>query len=97
MSDNALLVAMRTLGIPKDVTTGHGFRASFRTIGDEILGLRVDLLEHQLAHRVKDALGTAYNRTKFLSERKTLMQRWSDYLDGLKTPKVIEFPSQASA
>jgi len=97
MSDNALLVAMRTLGIPKDVTTGHGFRASFRTMGDEILGFRVDLLEHQLAHRVKDALGAAYNRTKFLSERKTLMQRCSDYLDGLKTPKVIEFPSQASA
>ena len=68
MSDNALLVAMRTLGIPKDVTTGHGFRASFRTMGDEILGFRVDLLEHQLAHRVKDALGAAYNRTKFLAK-----------------------------
>lgn len=97
MSDNAILAAMRYLGIPKDVTTGHGFRASFRTIGDEILGFRVDCLEHQLAHQVKDSLGTAYNRTKFLSERKIMMQQWSDYLDGLKTPRVIEFPSQASA
>jgi integrase len=97
MSDNALLCAMRTLGIPKNVTSGHGFRATFRTLGDEIIGFRVDIMEHQLAHQVKDALGTAYNRTKFLSERKIMMQDWADYLDGLKTPKVLEFPEKAWA
>ncbi len=50
MSDNAVLAALRSMGIPADVATGHGFRASFRTIGDEVLKLRVDLLETQLAH-----------------------------------------------
>jgi hypothetical protein len=50
MSDNAVLAAMRRMEIPADVATGHGFRASFRTIGDEVLKFRVDLLEHQLAH-----------------------------------------------
>ena len=39
----------------------------------------------QLAHRVADALGTSYNRTSFLPERKKMMQAWSDYLDDLRT------------
>ena len=60
-------------------------RASFRTIGDEVLKFRVDLLEHQIAHEVKDPNGRAYNRTAFLPERKRMMQRWSDYLDRLKS------------
>jgi hypothetical protein len=37
-----------------------------------------------LAHAVPDALGTAYNRTKYLKERKAMMQAWADYLDRLK-------------
>ena len=94
MSENAVLYALRSLGIPKEIMTGHGFRATFRTIGDEVLKLRVDLLEHQLAHKVKDANGRAYNRTAFLADRKLLMQQWSDYLDELKgggCGEVIEF------
>ena len=97
MSDAAILAAMRNLGIPKDVTTGHGFRASFRTIADEVLKIRVDWIEHQLAHAVKDANGRSYNRTTFLPERAAMMQRWADYLDGLKATKLLEFPSAASA
>ena len=85
MSDNAVLAALRNMGVPADEMSGHGFRASFRTIGDEVLGIRVDLLEHQLAHKVKDANGTAYNRTKFLPQRRKMMQEWSDYLDKLKS------------
>ena len=98
MSDNAVLAALRTIGIPADVMTGHGFRASFRTIGDEVLKFRVDLLEHQIAHQVKDPNGRAYNRTAFLPERKRMMQRWSDYLDRLKSGAaldVVEFQKRA--
>lgn len=88
MSDNAVLAAMRRMDIPADVMTGHGFRASFRTIGAEVLNFRIDHLEHQLAHAVKDANGTAYNRTSFLPERKRMMQRWADYLDNLKRVRI---------
>ena len=84
MSDAAVLAAMRRMEIPADEMTGHGFRATFRTIGAEVLKFRVDLMEHQLAHAVKDPNGTAYNRTTFLPERKRMMQRWADYLDQLK-------------
>jgi integrase len=84
MSDNALLAAMRNLGIEKSEVTTHGWRATARTILDEVLNVRPDLIEHQLAHQVRDANGRAYNRTIFLLERKKMMQQWSDYLDELK-------------
>ena len=84
MSDNAILAAMRRLGVGKDEMSGHGFRAMARTILDEVLGVRPDLIEHQLAHAVKDPNGRAYNRTAHLPERRKMMQQWADYLDKLK-------------
>ncbi len=85
MSDNCILSALRRLGYSDKEMTGHGFRAMARTILDETLGFRVDFIEHQLAHKVKDPNGRAYNRTAHLPERKAMMQAWADYLDGLKT------------
>ena len=77
--------------------TGHVFRATARTILDEILGFRPDIIEHQLAHSVRDANGRAYNRTSFVSERHRMMQQWADYLDGLKVgAKVLSFKKDAA-
>jgi integrase len=87
MSENTINAALRGLGYTNDVMTGHGFRAMARTILDEVMGERPDLIEHQLAHAVRDPLGRAYNRTTHLSARKEMMQRWADYLDGLKNSK----------
>ncbi|MBX9704538.1 MAG: integrase, partial [Silvanigrellaceae bacterium] len=61
-----------------------GFKASARTLLDEVLGVRLDFIEHQLAHAVRDPNGRAYNRTAYLAERKKMMQDWADYLDVLK-------------
>ena len=84
MSNNAVLAAMRRMGIDKDEMSGHGFRAMARTILDEKLKFRPDIIEHQLAHAVKDPNGRAYNRTSFIEERTEMMQRWADYLDSLR-------------
>jgi integrase len=84
MSENTLNGALKRLGYGKDIMTAHGFRAMARTILDEVLGFRVDFIEHQLAHAVKDPNGRAYNRTAHLAERHKMMQAWADYLDGLK-------------
>ena len=84
MSENTINAALRGMGYSKEAMTAHGFRATARTIMDEVLGERVDLIEHQLAHAVKDANGRAYNRTAHLPARKEMMQRWADYLDGLR-------------
>ena len=92
MSENTLNAALKRLGYGKDVMTAHGFRAMARTILDEVLGIRPDFIEHQLAHAVRDANGRAYNRTSHLAERHKMMQSWSDYLDNLKNgAQVIEF------
>lgn len=97
MSDNAILAAMRRMGISKDEMSGHGFRAMARTILDEVMGVRPDLIEHQLAHAVKDPNGRAYNRTAHLPERKRMMQQWADYLDKLKDgAEVISIPQRAA-
>ncbi|WP_295875284.1 integrase arm-type DNA-binding domain-containing protein [uncultured Zhongshania sp.] len=84
MSNNAVLAAMRRMEIPKEDMCGHGFRSMARTIMDEVLQVRPDWLEQQLAHAVKDVHGRAYNRTTHLAERKKMMQAWADYLDSLK-------------
>ena len=89
MSDVALLAALRRMGFDKTEMTAHGFRAMARTILDEVLGIRVDFIEHQLAHAVRDPNGRAYNRTAHLKERHAMMQQWADYLDGLKEGAAI--------
>ena len=72
MSENTINAALRRLGFGRDEMTGHGFRAMARTILDEVLGYRVEWIEHQLAHEVKDPNGRAYNRTGFLEGRREM-------------------------
>jgi integrase len=92
MSENSVNAGLRRLGFEKTEITGHGFRAMARTILDEVLQVRPEFIEHQLAHQVKDPLGRAYNRTRHLAERRKMMQTWADYLDGLKSgAKVLPF------
>ena len=85
MSENTINSALRAMGYAKEVHSAHGFRAMARTIMDEVLDQRVDLIEHQLAHAVKDANGRAYNRTAHLPARKIMMQTWANYLDKVRT------------
>ena len=73
----------------------HGFRATARTLLDEQLGFRIDWIEHQLAHRVKDANGRAYNRTTHLEGRREMMQDYADYLDRLKAEATAEAKAKA--
>jgi integrase len=84
MSNNTVNAALRRMGYEKETMTGHGFRAMARTILDEVLQMRPDYIEHQLAHAVRDPNGRAYNRTAHLAGRREMMQQWADYLYGLK-------------
>jgi integrase len=93
MSEAAVNAALKRMGYDtQSEITGHGFRAMARTILHERLNIDPHIIEHQLAHKVPDALGAAYNRTKFIEQRKLMMQQWADYLDELKDgAKVIPF------
>jgi len=85
MSDMAINAAYRRMGIDTQTElTGHGWRAVARTLLHERLGYAPEIIEHQLAHAVPDALGRAYNRTRFLDQRREMMQVWADYLDDLR-------------
>lgn len=85
MSEAAINASLKRMGYDtKTQITGHGFRAIARTLLHERLNYDPVIIEHQLAHKVPDALGRAYNRTKFLEQRKEMMQAWADYLDELK-------------
>lgn len=89
MSENTINAALRYMGYDQQIMTGHGFRAIARTLLDEVLGFEPHIIEHQLAHAVKDPNGRAYNRTKHLAERRKMMQAWADYLDKLKAGAEI--------
>ena len=87
MSENSVSMALRSLGYTKEQVVPHGFRSTFRTIMDEVLGAPIEHIEQQLAHQVADPLGRAYNRTKHLPQRKKMMQTYADYLDKLELKK----------
>ena len=84
MSDGTVNAALKVLGYTSDIATGHGFRATARTLLREALSVDREIIELQLAHEVKDANGRAYNRAEFLDARKVMMQKWADYLDDLR-------------
>ena len=84
LSEVTLIGVLRRMGVKRQEMTIHGFRATARTLLEEVLGERYDLIEHQLAHTVRDPNGRAYNRTVHLAERKRMMARWADYLDALR-------------
>jgi integrase len=92
MSENTINAALRYLGFSGDEVVGHGFRATARTILDEVLCYPPHVIEQQLSHAVRDPLGRAYNRTAHLPQRKTMLQEWADYLDTLRQGgTVLEF------
>ncbi|MNJ39677.1 putative prophage CPS-53 integrase [compost metagenome] len=78
------LLLTKQLGYDVGTVTPHGFRATWRTLGQKPLKIDVDILEMSLGHEVKDPLGRAYNRNDFMEERFVASQLYADWLDELK-------------
>jgi len=97
MSENTINMAFRTLGYPSEVVTGHGFRATARTIMDQVLHVDPLVLEVQLAHKVPGPLADTYNRSDYREFRAVAMQLWADYLDALRKGQDDEFVSRCRA
>ena len=83
MSENAVLVALRSMGYGKDQMTAHGFRSLASTLLNE-KGYPPDWIERQLAHVEGNSVRAAYNYAEYLTERRRMMQEWADYLDELR-------------
>ncbi|MFM0079010.1 integrase arm-type DNA-binding domain-containing protein [Paraburkholderia sediminicola] len=107
MSDGTINAALRTLGYSGQEMTGHGFRATGRTLIRERLGYAKEVVERHLAHGSDEELGDAYDRAQFFFQRQKMVQDWADYLDLLaaqkfpdtsaKTPTANPAGSTASA
>ena len=89
MSENTINAALRAMGFPADEVTGHGFRATARTMLHERLGFDPNVIEAQLAHSVRDSLGRAYNRTEFVEQRRAMLQKWANHLDKLRQGATV--------
>jgi len=89
MSNNTLLKALERMGYKGDMT-GHGFRSLAMSTLKEQLGYRHEVVDRQLAHAQKDKLESAYDRAKYLEERRTMMQRWADHIDELAAASLTQ-------
>jgi integrase len=98
ISENTLNAVLRKIGYSKTEMTAHGFRAMASTLLNE-LGHAPDVIELQLAHKERNKVRAAYNRSQRLPERRKLMQAWADYLDALKngTGNVVNLHRMKSA
>ncbi|WP_413228928.1 tyrosine-type recombinase/integrase [Alcaligenes sp. 13f] len=70
--------ALKTMGFG-GLQTGHRFRGLASTIMNEQSGFRSEMIEHQLAHRDRNKVRSAYNHAQYMAERHELMQWWSGY------------------
>ena len=91
MSDNTINSALRTLGYDtREQVTGHGFRATARTLIRELLGWDREVIERQLAHVSDEELGGSYDRATHFAQRRRMVQAWADLLDHLAAGNVVE-------
>ena len=65
-------------GKPKAIVP-HGFRSTFRDWAGEDTTHDREVIEHALAHRLKDKAEASYRRRTAMAKRATLMQEWADY------------------
>jgi len=63
------------------IMTGHGFRSLAMSIGTECMQFPHHVIDRQLAHAPKGTVMRAYDRAKYLPQRKDFMQAYADYLD----------------
>ncbi len=85
MSENTVNAALKRMDYTTDQHVAHGFRAMARTMmAEQMTGIDPEMVEAQLGHGKNGPLGSAYDRAEYMDKRKDMMQRWADYLDGLR-------------
>jgi integrase len=84
MSENAVRVALRSMGYANQDMTAHGFRAMASTTLNDTLRFPQALIEWQLSHVDEHSVILAYNRGEYIKQRHEMMQWWADWLDEQK-------------
>ncbi|TXI44069.1 MAG: site-specific integrase [Lysobacter sp.] len=79
LSDMALTAVLRRMG--RGDITQHGFRSTFRDWAGETTAFPREVIEHALAHRLRDKAEAAYQRGDLLRKRAELMEAWSKHCE----------------
>ena len=61
--------------------TAHGFRSTFRDWAGETTAYTREVIEHALAHQLKDKAEAAYARGTLFDKRRRLMAEWAGFCD----------------
>ena len=76
LSDMTLTAVLKRMKVP---VTAHGFRSSFRDWAGETTAYPREVIEHALAHQLKDASEAAYARGSLFDKRRRLMDDWARF------------------
>ena len=87
LSENTINVALKSMGYDGSVMVGHGFRATASTLLHE-QNWQPEIIELQLAHKQRNQVAAAYNRSARIEDRKVMMQEWADYLDRIREESI---------
>lgn len=77
LSDMSLTAVLKRMD--RGDLTQHGFRSTFRDWAGETTAYPREVIEHALAHQLKDKAEAAYQRGTLLTKRARLMADWSTY------------------
>ena len=61
------------------ISTQHGFRSTFQDWAAEVALFPREVIEHALAHKLKDEAEAAYQRGDLLLKRAVVMERWAQF------------------
>jgi len=88
LSNMAMLELLR--GMNGNGLTVHGFRSTFRDWAGDRTNFARDVIEHALAHKIKDKAEAAYRRSAALEKRRKLMEAWAQYCSSpVEAGKVV--------
>lgn len=95
LSDMTLTAVLRRMG--RGDLTMHGFRSTFRDWAGETTQHPREVIEHALAHQLKDKAEAAYARGTLLDKRRLLMQDWANYCLSASMPGNVTLLRKATA
>lgn len=76
LSDMTMTAVLRRMG---QTVTAHGFRSTFRDWAGETTAYPREVIEHALAHQLKDKAEAAYARGTLFDKRRRLMADWAKH------------------
>ncbi len=96
LSNMACLAVLKRMG-RADLTV-HGFRSTFRDWAGETTAHPREVIEHALAHLLKDKAEAAYQRGTLLEKRRALMSDWAVYCGTVRTAgDVVDIRAKVAA